>query len=966
MLSLSAGIPQLSVCLRCLFILAEEADSDVIGDILRCSFATCQRIVSQIGRESPLITRYSCRVLRICCEKLCVARITCGFEDEEDEMVSQFVRSWATTCLQWMTHCTTLDDVIHNLGAMLEVIQSLNLLLDAFPEHCESLFARAMECSANILCIIREPYLTERDYQMGGDMDFSAGGYTSDGDRVDLETAAINLLELLRVGLSDTDSRHAVCSAPDTISSVIRLTTEFMMLTARQQEAFVSDGNEYFASESDPSLSASLRITGTELLREVCSVPWAGVYSVMFSLAAARLTELQGQGLSSSNTVLQIESVLWSLGVVGKCFVPHAVRVKRSIARAGGEGDSGDVDVDVEESDRDRKRMERASAVLQLCDLSQIKSFIWQVTGAFTLPSAPPILQGRAVHLCGIYADILDTEATYSLLTTCLNILTASLSTSVPVAVALQACVTIGQISPRVITTATRNEASDQFCQQAVRVILPLMHQTNENTLHFVADTLSRLLSLNPAMLDDGHSAGDVSLRSALVSSGITVWKKCSFDSMCIDSLCRLLRISLTTGSNSDNIVVSHVLPFAQSVLLSGLEGQEQVIIPMSSTDPLIDVLTAVSVTSLRGRDSSRSGLWVGQEVLRLLTHSAASSRRSHMRRKCFTAISATLSTLTPVEALFSSADVAISCANAWLDLALAALTAPESDDASGTECVGSAVGLIVHVILMYSNFVSEERLMQAFSTVIALIATTSNAYTRHSCTMAAIHLFAREPTRVATMLGRLSIDPSVCENPLKCMLDQWCALHTALTSNYCLKISSFGLTNLVSMFSTSVANQPISDHVLRLLIDSLPEALQGTGNGEDEEGGERDGERDRDRESTVDEDGEEGDDGRTVDEEGEIEDFSDELEDAEEGAVSGGFCSAEDPFAPAELYFSDEKQSGDPGYYPTGGVEFVHVSDQLVFNPCRRDPLLTCDLQSHVTQCLAGIVAANGGKNNP
>lgn len=330
----------------------------------------------------------------------------------------------------------------------------------------------------------------------------------------------------------------------------------------------------------------------------------------------------------------------------------------------------------------------------------------------------------------------------------------------------------------------------------------------------------------------------------------------------------------------------------------------------------------------------------------------------SYMRQECMQAVNRIFSSPHdfPLTSLLSE-DMAVQMSTALLT-AGAACMAEIAADSGAQELTGSAVGLICHVVLNFGRVLHPEAVLGVVTMLVALLRTSDSDYVRYSVTMGFIHLFARDAQYTAQLLMQVPSPPEE-GSTLRLMLERWGHLHRIMDSRYCRGISTIGLTKLVSLLSQHESNHSFAQHVLELMLQSLPSVVgvkehwwveEDNSYGDEDEGGE-DGE-------VSDEDEDDEDEGVDFADEDYLdgEEWEQDDEGEDEGEVAGEAAQrkGKSPFAPAEMYYLSDMvaPSDSRGDEPL----FVNVTPHLVFSPPSRDPLVATDIEGAVIDLLTSL----------
>ena len=284
-------------------------------------------------------------------------------------------------------------------------------------------------------------------------------GYSTDGDRIDLETLVTYCLELLNIGLSDEDGKASLREDDQSLNRILDLVIDFAQLTTEQLETFREDGNEYVSKElDDMNGDNSVRFTSSGVIQELCKLYGNLGISHIFGLIARQLMQLesslltlfssfasldtnlnaialqttpylislcdmlstlspsvqpqQQQPSSSSllneycDCIFKAESLLWALEVVGEVYRKHCTILRKIeidvMADAAATAmsrvlASGRSDCLDENGEvvMLQKKHRIALTVVTNVPASQVKGFVWRMFQVFSSPQIADVVRGR-------------------------------------------------------------------------------------------------------------------------------------------------------------------------------------------------------------------------------------------------------------------------------------------------------------------------------------------------------------------------------------------------------------------------------------------------------------------------------------------------------------------------------------------------------------------------------------------
>ena len=138
--------------------------------------------------------------------------------------------------------------------------------------------------------------------------------------------------------------------------------------------------------------------------------------------------------------------------------------------------------------------------------------------------------------------------------------------------------------------------------------------------------------------------------------------------------------------------------------------------------------------------------------------------------------------------------------------------------DYNYTPAMGALFQLINHI-----PKISIQKLQEYIQETVRIIMNSgkTNNY-RNLLIMGLIHIFNKNPFLIAESLGHLKVNDAN-ETALQYLIEVWFELHSQLESPYNLHVSTYGLVELIQMYSIQGVSTGFLTRTLRLIIETLP-----------------------------------------------------------------------------------------------------------------------------------------------
>lgn len=938
--------------------------------ILQSTIQYYMKNVHEMNEGSRRLTYYATKVMRFSTFTLGEANISCGFEEDEASFIlSQFIPHWAAVnCECLAAYVNQPESVLKNLPMLIDLCCTLSYVLDYFAEDC------GMDLKAVCSLAFAVLRTVESHYHHSDIDDYS--GYSSDGDRIDLEILVLHLFELINTGMSnsrfdDSDTAgNGVFDENDreTVDGTVRLLTSFMMLGQSQVDLWVESPNDYTLIEYDDVQETDyLRNVCAEVLREICCGSKGAVYLSIMSAAQAEFTAKQPllqQYLSSGGSsgadggIAQaarvIETYLWVLGIVGKGYVSALLKSRRIVSKQAAGGG------------KENSKTGKYAAITEAAPPQDVISLVHTVAvfvldfpaaialqqqnGASANDVSLALLQYRVLWLCGEIIYLFQgAHIICAIAKKCEGLLNPANYLSLR----LQACRTLARIlkHPKAYTEAleegqpasadgTSASASasplELHIDTLVEGVTEMIPHCNENSLHVPFETLRLLVRSHGGRFSESavnhvtqvslqvmsHFCNDSILVEIASDALVQVLKACP-----CDILCRV------TGTIC--------LEFTRHAVF---DETQRARLPASCVETFLLLLSKMAVLITR-RDAGEESVPLTRSVLELLIAAVSVPALMHRHAGCIMrAVTGVLECMPqePLDRLQvfqgiplpAFANTLLLAVNSTIQTLYSASSEPGANEAD----FAPAMGMYCHLTLKASHLTGIEAfgavLVSAFQAAQHEKASTRR---RHTLCMSVVNLLARNAGQTLHLLNHTF---DIAQNDSRSFFfATWEQMHESLASRYNLFVSCVALVEVLGSLRSVAGMDAMKVKMLEMLFNKLPTLLASNGeqdgnqraradvwafdsDGEDEEGSYQDDEY----ESSLDAD-----------------DFESNASDIElEGDEDG---EEDSPFAPAELYLSDlvggsGGGGGDDDSY-TAALASAVPEDIMYQLAERSDPLL-------------------------
>ena len=706
-------------------------------------------------------------------------------------------------------------------------MDSIIIGIQSFPQYFKSKFDVIISSSLSCLCLLKETYLSNTLTSISGGYigdNVLSAGYSSDGDRIDVEILVINLLQLLNILYT---SCQDVAISPDMLLTgnlvkLMDILIDYMQMTASMVDCWNNDGNLYVSSEEDidNSNDFSLRFIGAKLLKSTCSYFKSPVFSYLFNAISQQWQQLQVQAgrFNENARILQIEKLLWSLGFIGKSYMKYYLRLNNAstanVAAAS------------------QHRIDEASVIVADIPFKSINYLLESMCQCLLTPQTPAILRSRLIWLINIFALLSDSSTIISSITCGKDILDSNMDNLSSKLLALRSITGIlFKLKTNANSATAKLVLSTLNMESVITSCLQLTPHLTESTIHFLIEALTLFLEISP-VINDVKILNDMGI---FISQAIS---KYYYDQFILNNLVLLVG-NITNINHGIHAIEATIIPYFKSVL----SGQ-YTSLPSTFCSFTTRIISKIG-TSVLCSSATKCSLF---NILLAYIQKIPASHQSEVYNTIKTIISdkkcESLRSILLNAPDTSPADSALAtllntiCAT-LSDITLQTLEHHEDDAYSDTEienespsgildCCYPIAGIVCHIFCTLSDLVIDKSLIiQLFVSLFKCIEATTESPARNSMMMCIIHIFARSP---AELMSVINISQQVYFadgkfNIFYNLLQRWHELHPSLNSRYNRVISTIGLLNLLQIMDSQISNMQLSikQSLVKMVLDTIP-----------------------------------------------------------------------------------------------------------------------------------------------
>ena len=787
----SDRLPVIVYTLLCFCEISKESEYCKLVSVLQHNFSFIQGLIHSADVSNMIHCRallYAFKFMRICIQKFGEARIACGYDDEAANVIDEYIPLWSSVTSQWLhKHMSESHSILSRLPILIECIKSLTTIIDCFSHIC-----RLDPGSLNVMCWaflqeVKDPCMHSKSS--------SNSAYSSDGDREDLEILVVQVFDLFCSNFSAEGTvSNGKSEQSQHFDGLFALLADYVTLTYEQIHSWSNTSFEFLCAEQDSSAGNSLRHAGVDLINEICRKNRGTAFVSLLTLVQQSFIRLKLLDASSgeySKHLLRLEGLLWMLGGISKRYFA-AIRASKDAAQ-----------------ENHRMHVSRSANIVRLAPPLQVLELLtFIVSTVFSLPRIGLVflLQSRAIWLCGEMYFMFEQKSHSSELTMlCVSLLAAES----PLTLRFQSCATLGKLIFKA-KSLENIQKDDKLLLSAIEFCSQLALCADENTVNIPIETATYIICAEFELPTEAVHAS--------LSCFLQIWFRYLSDSIIVEATAKLLtKILHKYPRDCAPILEKMYFPFLHRVLLDSKSNPNN-----GFVEVMIKFLSEVVRTLFAPSDAG-----IRIHVLQILVTIANEASYKFVFSESVQAIYAVLS--HDRDRALSNAehtDLKIALVNIALK-GLSSIIANISNDqfSSDDRGIDPLVGLCCHTLLYFDEVVP-------FDLCCALVARANTCLEMHRsiCTrsvlvMGLIHLFARKPRYISSLL--LSPDTGMVKSEHDsllgvCFLNTWFSLHGNLSSRYNNIISTYALLECVSVLY-SVNKTKMALQFLELLLSNLP-----------------------------------------------------------------------------------------------------------------------------------------------
>lgn len=629
--------------------------------------------------QGPLQLR-AMRFVRLVFRALSASALA-GANSSENEL-ARIAPDWIQLCEAVVQQCSNIADAAHR-GSLIEVFGSLTALYSAFPEDVTTELHKVLTTSWNLLSTTTSGYVqtfVHEDSAVDGD---AFGGYTSDGDRLDVEIVLVQIVELWTTiaGNPAPQVRQAFQQVLGPLTSVF---VQLCQLTYEQRQQWQESPTDFVAVNEDDRAELSLRHTAANLVMELAEL--LGDTTAATVLAEAR-TAIQAAASGSAEQQLAAESALWLLGASIRHYVRHYCRKCKRL-----EGEA-----------LEQLEQEKAGVLSQLLEV---------MTTALEFKHSP--LETRVWWLVSIVGRLFDPATTESTIRMAIEIMNDH---STSVATKLCAVRAFGTLMSQTATP--------------VEIVIPMINHicalstlTDEDTVYMLVESMTAIYTSNRDALPQEALAPGVQLV-------LSVWTTYGSDPLCVEvGKAALLTVAKSAAGRS--VMAEMYLPQMQHIL----QAESTTLAP-----GLIEAALAVLEKLFSCADDGLRAVIVRQ-TLPHLTSLALNTGLGSLRAVTASCLGTFMATCFSVHSLYPAEETA-AVLGSLSALVPALLTLP---DGLPDHVLPNAVKYLCHLLLSCADVMEDGSVVYALNILFQRYAHTQLASAKACVVMGCVHLVARMP----------------------------------------------------------------------------------------------------------------------------------------------------------------------------------------------------------------------------
>lgn len=870
--------------MRCLCEIIEEVNLTTQLKILTACSDRLQTLTMNTNWiEYPELIRYIAKIYRYITSKASEIKLAEEIPLNESEiLVTSFAR-WIDIILPKISeYYQSTEDLMNNLFVLVELIKFLNISCETFPYLWET-----NEQIISTITDICWKYLTglielKQSYQ---DDPKALESTTDDGDRISIDIFVILLFELLQLCLNSniqlqqddikksSSSPSSSLISPTDMVNLIQVLMKYIELTPEQYEHALFFGNQFIAAEEDDTLELSLRHTGKIFLKNLSTTSMKILITSILQIFNTELNKcceiinFLPQNFSmniSTEIILKLESMIFILSSISRPIVKKYLKsIKSEISMSSSPSTfltKHNNNNNNHHHNHIHKSNEKDEVITEdeIFQLSQIINTL--VVTFYHLPSnidtitsnelqtfrSLSIIRGAISKLFSTYSPLLIKYVDLKILiSNCLQfsllpslgVNESSINLTEPLSSKLLHCRAFGEMM-RIAAktygsmTVVSNEINDKILESSIRSFLELCPLCDDSTIHIPLEIITNILNIliqsleleyqksitekNGSMISSKYLSEDTISR--LTQIGLTIWSVYCSDPLALDIAKDMLSTTIQYCSfRSDSLTtfLEQFVPPMEHIIGEITGSQSNRIIANLSIKILVEGASRISTFSTYHNEAvyqlSNPAIQAIMRMMHFATDVECDIDIGEILKALVVLLSAKQFHINVL-----SNDMIEDLINETL-LCIRSIFSKQLDY-NYTPAMGALYQLVNHI-----PKIPIQKLQEYIQETVRIIMNSgkTNNY-RNILIMGLVHIFNKNPFLIAESLGHLQVGDTN-ETALQYLIEVWFELHSQLESPYNLHVSTYGLIELIQMYSIQGVSTGFLLRTLRLIIETLP-----------------------------------------------------------------------------------------------------------------------------------------------
>ena len=474
--------------LKCICTAADILDCFILEHVFQQAYPIVEKCC--FHHSSYEYTKYATKFVRIFCSKLSTGRMA-GEHDYSDGSMDK-LSHWIEKSLVLIQSKYLYFQQVEDILILIEFYRIFNFISEVYSDLCENFYSLFLSNTRTLLTHLLQQQM---NYHWS-----SLNGYTSDGDKYDVNVLVCQLLNIM-----NNMNWSKINVANDEMNSLIQLLLEYVQLSPQQLELFEQSPNEFVTFEEYDLFDISARHIIPNIIQSLCKF-----FRLKFISNYVSILE----SIHDKNYVLY-EAYMWGCMFVCKIMIKWLKKGRKYL-------------VDDSESQSYRN----------------ILRYMINLVRPILLHSSEPILQGRAALCLSIMSEYYENiEEVEIILDTYMTLLLSSHST-----VKLQTCKALSVFLMNIKSLNVELKLLSLKSSQFVQILLSVFPLFDETTLHIHLETMSLLIQQSNTI--------DTKSCTMVIDLVFHVWKTHTSDIFVVEVARDLLRVALKYTAFTFSILI--------------------------------------------------------------------------------------------------------------------------------------------------------------------------------------------------------------------------------------------------------------------------------------------------------------------------------------------------------------------------------------------------------------------------